>query len=253
MRPAEAGGIENLSRSFLDQLIRLDHFNHYTVLVPAEVQYDFDARSGANVKFVAGDAPRVAMREVACVAPVTAPPAGLQYWRTTDVETLRRARAMDVEVALSIPGYIHPDLMPLTNVLVMPDIQHEYCPEFFPGRELDERRRLYTNSAHRAVHICAISEFTRETLIERLGMAPERVTTTHLAADPIFEPGSPARGDHRRVLDRYGLPFGEYLFFPGHTWPHKNHQGAVEALRGLGKVTASTLCWCARGVPARRS
>ena len=53
-----------------------------------------------------------------------------------------------------------------------------------------ERRRLYTESARRAVHICAISEFTRQTLIERLGIVPERVTTTHLAADPIFEPGA---------------------------------------------------------------
>jgi glycosyltransferase involved in cell wall biosynthesis len=157
----------------------------------------------------------------------------LQYWRTPDVERLRRAGAMDAEVALSIPGYIHSDLMPLTNVLVMPDIQHEYCPEFFSGPELDERRRLYTQSAHRAAHICAISEFTRQTLIERLGIAPERVTTTRLAADPIFEPGSPARGDGRRVLDRYGLPSGQYLLFPGNTWPHKNHQGAVEALRVL--------------------
>ena len=202
--------------------------------MPAEVQYDFDTRSGSNVKFVAGDGPRVAVREAALRAlRLLHRRLRLQYWRTPDVETLRRAGAMDAEVALSIPGYIHPDLMPLTNVLVMPDIQHEYCPEFFPGRELDERRRLYTQSAHRAAHICAISEFTRQTLIERLGIAPERVTTTRLAADPIFEPGSPARGDHRRVLDRYGLPSGQYLLFPGNTWPHKNHQGAVEALRVL--------------------
>ena len=234
MRPAEAGGIENLSRSFLDQLIRLDHFNHYTVLVPAEVQYDFDTRSGSNVKFVASDGPRAATREAALhTLRLLHSRLRLQYWRTPDVETLRRAAAIDAEVALSIPGYIHPDLMTLTNVLVMPDIQHEYCPEFFPGRELDERRRLYTESARRAVHICAISEFTRQTLIERLGIVPERVTTTHLAADPIFEPGSPARGDNRRVLDRYGLPSGQYLLFPGNTWPHKNHQGAVEALRVL--------------------
>lgn len=234
MRPAVAGGIENLSRSFLDHLIRLDHFNHYTVLVPAEVQYDFDTRNASNVKFVAGDGPRVAAREAALRAiRLLHRRIRLQYWRTPDVETLRWARAMDAEVGLSIPGYIHPDLMTLTNVLVMPDIQHEYCPEFFPDRELDERRRVYTRSAHRAAHICAISEFTRQTVIERLGIAPERVTTTRLAADPIFEPGSPARGDRRRVLDRYGLPSGQYLLFPGNTWPHKNHQGAVEALRVL--------------------
>ena len=33
--------------------------------------------------------------------------------------------------AIRFPGYIHPDLWPLRNVLVVPDIQHEYFPEFF--------------------------------------------------------------------------------------------------------------------------
>jgi glycosyltransferase involved in cell wall biosynthesis len=124
-------------------------------------------------------------------------------------------------------------LEPLTNVLIMPDIQHEYRPEFFSARDLDERRRVYTASARQASHICAISEFTRQTLIERLGIAPERITTTHLAADTVFHPGSAARRDHRRVLDKHGLKAGEYLLFPGNTWPHKNHEVAFEALRVL--------------------
>src|SRR5262249_8250939 len=139
---------------------------------------------------------------------------GLQWWRTPEVETLRRARANGAEVALSVTGYTHPDVKPLTNVLVMPDIQHEYCPEFFSARGLDERRRLYTASVKQAAHVCAISEFTRQTLIDRLSVAPERVTTTYLAADPIFHPQSPARGQCERVLDKYGLKSGEYLLFP---------------------------------------
>ena len=35
------------------------------------------------------------------------------------------------------------------------------------------------------------------------------------------------------MLARYGLGSGQYLLFPGNTWPHKNHEGAVEALRVL--------------------
>src|SRR5262249_32817773 len=72
--------------------------------------------------------------------------------------------------------------------------------------------------------------------IERLGISPERVTTTHLAADPIFHPRSVGRGDHRRVLDKHGLPSGEYVLFPGNTWPHKNHEAAFQALRVLREV-----------------
>ena len=47
MRPAVAGGIENLSRSFLDRLLRLDCWNRYKVLVPSEALYDFDTRGDA--------------------------------------------------------------------------------------------------------------------------------------------------------------------------------------------------------------
>jgi glycosyltransferase involved in cell wall biosynthesis len=158
---------------------------------------------------------------------------GVQYWRTPDVETLQRAREQDAQVALSIPGYIHPDLLPLGNVLVAPDIQHEYHPGFFTERELEERRWLYTDSARRAARICAISEFTRRTLISRLGIPEERITTTHLAADPLFHPGSPARGRHERVTAKYDLSPGEYVLLPANTWPHKNHLGAFRTLQVL--------------------
>jgi hypothetical protein len=50
MRPGVAGGIENLARSFLQQLLDLDYVNQYTVLVPPEVRFDFDLRTNPNVR-----------------------------------------------------------------------------------------------------------------------------------------------------------------------------------------------------------
>lgn len=234
MRTGVAGGIENLSRSFVSHLIRIDRVNRYTVLVPPEVRYDFDTRACANVAFVAADRPMADARRAAVAgARFLLRRLNVPHWGVPEVDTLRQARRLDVEVALSVPGYIHPDLTSLINVLIMPDIQHDYCPEFFSPHDLVERRRVYTASAKRAHHICAISEFTRQTLIERLGVPPERITTTHLAADPIFHPTSGARGNHGPVLEKYGLKPGEYLLFPGNTWPHKNHATAVQALRVL--------------------
>jgi glycosyltransferase involved in cell wall biosynthesis len=129
-----------------------------------------------------------------------------------------------------VPGYIHPDLHSLRHVLVVPDIQHEYLPEFFPDGALEERRRIYGDAIRRADHICAISEFTRKTLIERLGVDPTRVTAIPLAAGPAFGPRDD--GDRER-LSRHGLASGTCLFFPAHTWHHKNHRVAIEALRIL--------------------
>jgi glycosyltransferase involved in cell wall biosynthesis len=234
MYPGRAGGIENLSRAFMNELLRLDGSNRYTILLPAEAKYDFDVRSRPNFTLAAADGPaRHLGHALLHAARRLHRRAGIHFWRTREVETLRRAADLGAEVALSIPGFINPELWPLTNVLVVPDIQHEYRPEFFSPHALAERRRIYTDSARHAAHICAISEFTRQTLIERLGIAPEAITTTHLAADPIFHPGSPARGNPGPVLDKYRLKAGEYLLFPGNTWPHKNHRAAFAALRLL--------------------
>ncbi len=231
MHPGVAGGIENLSRSLVKHLLQLDRFNRYTMLMPAEVRYDFDLRAHRNFRIVATHGPGHDFRQFLWHGTrFLHRGLKLHYWRSPEVEALRQAHRLDAEVALSIPGYIHPDLYPLENVLIVPDIQHEYCPEFFSPQDLSERRRLYTDSIRRATRICAISEFTRQTLIERLGIPPERVTTTHLAADPLFHPQSGCRGDPRQVLEKYGLHPGAYVLFPGNTWPHKNHKGAFEAL-----------------------
>lgn len=234
MRPGVAGGIENLSRSFLDQLLRVDRSNQYTVLVHAEVRHDFDARGRSNFTFAVEDGPGAyARRWAQAGARFLHHRLGIRYRRTPEVKTSRWVRRFGAEVALSVPGYIHPDVTALPNVLIVPDIQHEYHPEFFSPDDLAERLRAYTASAKRAAHICAISEFTRQTLIERLGIPPDRVTTTHPAADPLFHTGSLGRGNSRRVLEKYGLKPGEYLLFPGNTWPHKNHGAAFQALRVL--------------------
>jgi glycosyltransferase involved in cell wall biosynthesis len=155
----------------------------------------------------------------------------LDDWQTPDVVNLRWLRSMDVEIAYSFPGYIHPDLRPLRHVLVIPDIQHEYFPEFFSAEAVAERRRLFGDSIARADHLCAISEFTRQSVIERLGVAPERITTVPLAADNIFTVTPETRDD--ATLRRHSLRPHEYLFFPAHTWYHKNHRAALAALRIL--------------------
>jgi glycosyltransferase involved in cell wall biosynthesis len=237
MQPGLAGGTENLSRSFLKHLMALDAYNRYTILLPSEARYDFDLRNHTNFRIALADSPRVYFRKVLWYgARFIHRLFKVDYWRSAEVETLRQARALDAEVTLSIPGYIHPDLYPLANVLLVTDIQHEYYPEYFSEHELNERRRVYNDSIRRARHLCAISEFTRQTLIDRLGVEPERVSTTHLAADPLFYPQSPYRGNHKKILAKYGLPKGEYLFFPANTWPHKNHRSALKALKIMGEA-----------------
>jgi glycosyltransferase involved in cell wall biosynthesis len=233
MIPGQAGGLENLARSFTRQLIALDHHNAYTALLPARCRYDFDLRGRDNFRIVSADSlAAYAQRARRRVSRALHARLRLDHWDSPDVVSLRFARSLEAEIAYSFPGYIHPDLYPLRHVLMVPDIQHEYFPEFFSQQALTERRRLYGDSIRRADHVCAISEFTRQTLIERLGVAPEKITAIPLAADPIFTTAHRPLDD-RAALQKYGLTAGTYLFFAGHTWHHKNHRAAVDALRIL--------------------
>ena len=234
MIPGLAGGIENLARAFFQQLTALDGRNEYTALVPARCRFDFDVRGRSNFRIVSLDSTSALLRREWNRLLLRARASlRLHDWRTTQVRELRWLRDLGVEIAYSFPGYIHPQLFPLRQVLVMPDIQHEYLPEFFSPESLEERQRVYTGSARRANHICAISEFTRRTLIDKLGIAAGKITTVLLAADPRFTPRDASAGADARVLRSYGLETGTYLYFPAHTWHHKNHRAAIDALRVL--------------------
>jgi glycosyltransferase involved in cell wall biosynthesis len=157
----------------------------------------------------------------------------MDNWHSPEVELLRTARSYSAEVALSMPGYIHPDLRPLKNVSFVLDLQYEYYPEFFSARELEERKRVFGAAIRMADHLLAISDYTRQTVLERFAVDPTRITTVYPAADPIFHPRCGHIRDTPVVLAKYGLAAGQYLFFPANTWPHKNHRTALQALRLL--------------------
>jgi glycosyltransferase involved in cell wall biosynthesis len=234
MLPGIAGGIENLSRSFINELSERDFFNHYTMLVPSLVKYDFDLRRNPNINVTVADGPGYYSRVLLWRAKQLIHKAlNLSYWRSPEVETLRRGRDLNADFILSLSGYIYPDMRPLRNVVLVPDLQHEYHPEFFLPHILAERKRIFGYSITHANYLIAISEYTRQTIIERFKIDPDRIKTIHLAADPIFYKGNTISGDKERILKKYNLPDKGYLFFPSNTWPHKNHKGAIEALRIL--------------------
>jgi glycosyltransferase involved in cell wall biosynthesis len=101
------------------------------------------------------------------------------------------------------------------------DLQHEELPEFFGRAELAYRKAVYGRTIRRSRIVIAISEHSRATLIERFGLAPERVRAIPLAVDhDAFRPGD-------------AVPRGEYLLYPARPWPHKNHARLFEAFGRL--------------------
>jgi glycosyltransferase involved in cell wall biosynthesis len=117
-------------------------------------------------------------------------------------------------------------------------------------RHLPEHHKLlnrwYLNWAlplycRRATHIIAISECTREDLIEAYELTPGKISVIGEAADPRFKPQSADRV--AAVRRRYGLP-ERYLLFVGTIEPRKNLTRllhAFEVLRQEGLVDGLVL------------
>jgi glycosyltransferase involved in cell wall biosynthesis len=100
------------------------------------------------------------------------------------------------------------------------DIQHVFFPEFFSRAERAYRRFAYGSSLRRARTVIAISAHVRETLVERMGIEPDRVAVIHLGLDhDLFRPG--------------GEPREQFLLYPANPWPHKNHARLFRAFEQL--------------------
>lgn len=222
MKPGYTGGIEIQSRAFLNTLLDIDRSNQITVLIPSESFFDFDFTGHPNFIFVNADGPSYFFHRLL----------EKLHLRHSDPATISVAgHDLHCDIAISMAGYTHPDLQTLPTLLVVPDIQHEYFPQNFTNQELASRRHSFTTSIHNAQMICAISSFTRQTLIDKLQVPAEKIKVTPLAADPnITQPVAP--DVQVSVLQKYSLNTG-YLFYPALTWPHKNHINLIRALQLL--------------------
>jgi glycosyltransferase involved in cell wall biosynthesis len=90
------------------------------------------------------------------------------------------------------------------------DLQHEVLPGFFSAAERAYRRVFYRSAVRRSRLVIAISAHVEQTLVERLGLEPDRIRVVYLGVDAKrFTPGT---GERR--------PF---LLYPANAWPHKNH------------------------------
>jgi len=84
---------------------------------------------------------------------------------------------------------------------------------------LEERKRVIPIPLSAPITF-ARSPSLPQDLIERLGIAPEKITTTHLSRTHYFI-AKPVSGQSANVLRKYGLHSGN-TFLSRNTWPHKN-------------------------------
>lgn len=223
MIPGYSGGMEMGARAMLETLIQAPTSHEFTLLLPTVTRYDFDLRQRANFQLQISDGPGSYLDEFNYRRKARRARRAGQALPGTWIN----AQQSQARVGVSFSGAIQADLFSLKNLVVIHDLQHEFFPQFFDPQELQNLRRDLQATITHADCILAVSNFTRQTLLERFALPAERVITAYQGTPAQF---SRPVDQPERVWHKYGLSAGQYLFYPAATWPHKNHRLVLQAL-----------------------
>jgi glycosyltransferase involved in cell wall biosynthesis len=118
--------------------------------------------------------------------------------------------------------FVHalPASLPCPAVLTVQDLSFERDPSVMSRRERAIFKLVVPRSARRAVHVLAISERTRDDLVELYRIPAEKITVTPLAPDAEFRPG--------------GERHDGYLLFVSTIEPRKDPLAALTAAQAVG-------------------
>lgn len=124
-------------------------------------------------------------------------------------------------------------------VLTIHDLAFVHHPDFIEPGNLEYLRRFVPDSLERASQVVAVSQSTKEAIVDEFGTASGKIRVTPLAADPAFaRPVSEAQ--LARVKDKYGID-GEYFLAVGTLEPRKNLRALLLAFAGIRKHTSEQL------------
>ncbi|HSW45904.1 MAG TPA: glycosyltransferase [Phycisphaerae bacterium] len=177
---------------------------------------------------------------------------------------LKIMRDAGVDAAFFPLFFFFPRPLPIPVVVHIPDLQHEFYPEYFPPDQLAWRRERIPESVAMADAVVTCSEFSAATMREKLNADPARLHVIRaggflqeeMNATDSFVPGVSPRthspfpnlcgtgfqpvglqgfgiGSKERAIDVSGdVPF---VFYPAADWPHKNHETLLRAMALLAR------------------
>jgi glycosyltransferase involved in cell wall biosynthesis len=239
MTPGQAGGMEWYVRNLIKELGALDD-RHEWVVVTSPVNwhvFEVPRRKWTKIAYIGDDntpasylvqiphcppARRIRLRRA--LASLRSPWMPRWYGSLND---LIRQQALDLwfcPLMYTLPLGVE---IPVVNTI--PDLQHEYFPEFFGPRELALRTMGYHYSCMQAATTIGISEFVAQDLLKRYGL--ERTVGIPLALDPSYTVGAETV---RRLVESVRLKYrleDPFIYYPANGWRHKDHETLVRAFR----------------------
>jgi glycosyltransferase involved in cell wall biosynthesis len=153
-------------------------------------------------------------------------PAGVEPIElSTKVQELRMAVRLPLLLRRLRPDVVHfvhalPPALPCPGVLTVQDLSFERDASLMGRRETAIFRKVVPWSARRAARVLAISQRTKDDLVELYRLPPDKVVITRLAYDPAFTPTDGAHAD--------------FLLLVGAVERRKNPLAAAAAAEAVG-------------------
>jgi glycosyltransferase involved in cell wall biosynthesis len=150
----------------------------------------------------------------------------------------RRLRRDSIEMAF-YPNATAPFLTRTPYVVTLHDASLLRHPEWHPRARLLSMRSLLPRVAKRAALVLTDSAFTRDELVELLGLSPERIRVVPLAPSedlrPVRDPEALAK-----LRERLALP-PRFVLYLGTLEPRKNLSRLLRAFRQVRRQTDCSL------------
>jgi glycosyltransferase involved in cell wall biosynthesis len=137
------------------------------------------------------------------------------------------------------PFFDAPLLAPCPVVVTIHDLIFDRYPEYMPQRHFRLYYRLMMRlSLRRATRIIAVSEATRQDLVDLYGTSAEKICVTPEAASPEYRPVPESQAE--KIRARYNLP-SRFILTVGTRRPHKNVATLVKAFAKIAPETDAAL------------
>ncbi len=220
--PGRVGGSESYVRGLLEEFARAQGPADMTILANRHVMPVYAHLSSARLSFC----------HVASYAPGDS--------RATRAMAMATAWAMPGRVSRDVPAGL--DVMhfavtvpipstDLPTVVTIHDVQHLDLPQLFSRAERWYRALAYDSAARSATVVVTGSEYSKQRLVERAGLRPERVEVIPYGIDldefvDAFDDADDA------LLSGVDLP-ERFVIYPANLWAHKNHERLVDALAAV--------------------
>ncbi|MBU4057863.1 glycosyltransferase family 4 protein, partial [Patescibacteria group bacterium] len=149
-------------------------------------------------------------------------------WQLPLLQRKYRLDILHTQYILPIPSFS-------AGMVTIHDILFETHPQYFTSLFRFRSTILMRLSAWRASHVFTVSEFSRQEMLSRYRIAPEKISVIHNGVDKNrFYPGKSGQD----IIERKGLSSKGYLLSVGRLEPRKNH---VTLIRAYARLLNATL------------